>query len=88
MQVAHVKLCSGSAFWLTVYYSQDHEILCDAHTRVFAALHGISWHGICDNMDTAADKADKNKGRVVNARFAAMRTHYLFDHDFCNVAFA
>ena len=37
-------------------------------------------------MKTAVDKVKKGKGRVVNARFAAMCSHYLFDADFCNVA--
>src|SRR5258706_4207267 len=37
-------------------------------------------------MKTAVDKVKKGKGRVVNARFAVMCTHYLFDADFCNVA--
>ena len=42
--------------------------------------------GIYDNMKTAVDKVLKGKGRVVNARFAVMCAHYLFDADFCNVA--
>jgi len=37
-------------------------------------------------MLTAVDKVKKGKGRVVNARFAVMCAHYLFDPDFCNVA--
>jgi hypothetical protein len=37
-------------------------------------------------MKTAVDKVKKGKGRVVNARFAVMCAHYLFDPDFCNVA--
>ena len=37
-------------------------------------------------MKTAVDKVKKGKGRVVNARFAVMCAHYLFDADFCNVA--
>jgi hypothetical protein len=37
-------------------------------------------------MKTAVDKVKRGKGRVVNARFAAMCSHYLFDADFCNVA--
>ena len=37
-------------------------------------------------MKTAVDKVKKGKGRVVNARFAVMCSHYLFDPDFCNVA--
>ena len=37
-------------------------------------------------MKTAVDKVGQGKERVVNARFAAMCAHYLFDPDFCNVA--
>ena len=37
-------------------------------------------------MRTAVDKVNKGKSRVVNTRFAAMASHYLFDPDFCNVA--
>ncbi|VVN34881.1 hypothetical protein PS639_05010 [Pseudomonas fluorescens] len=42
--------------------------------------------GIYDNMKTAVDKINKGKDRTVNARFAVMCAHYLFDPDFCNVA--
>jgi hypothetical protein len=31
-------------------------------------------------------RAAQDRGRVVNARFAAMAAHYLFEPDFCNVA--
>jgi transposase len=85
-QVAHMKLCASRAFWLVAYPSQGHEMLFDAHTRSFAALGGVARRGIYDNMKTAVDKVKKGKGRVVNARFAAMCAHYLFDADFCNVA--
>ena len=85
-QVAHMKLCASRAFWLVAYPSQGHEMLFDAHTRSFAALGGIARRGIYDNMKTAVDKVKKGKGRLVNARFATMCAHYLFDADFCNVA--
>ena len=86
MQVSHMKLCASRAFWLAAYPSQGHEMLFDAHTRSFAGLGGIARRGIYDNMKTAVDKVNKGKGRVVNARFAVMCAHYLFDADFCNVA--
>jgi transposase len=86
MQVAHLKLCASRAFWLVAYPSQGHEMLFDAHTRSFCALGGVARRGIYDNMKTAVDKVKKGKGRIVNARFAAMCSHYLFDPDFCNVA--
>ncbi|WP_170948616.1 hypothetical protein [Pseudomonas sp. Irchel 3A7] len=41
---------------------------------------------IYDNMRTAVEKVNKGNGRTVNARFAVMCAHYLFDPDFCNVA--
>jgi hypothetical protein len=37
-------------------------------------------------MKTAVDKVQSGKERIVNARFAALTAHYLFDADFCNVA--
>jgi len=86
IQVAHLKLCASRAFWLVAYPSQGHEMLFDAHTRSFQSLGGVTRRGIYDNMKTAVDKVKKGKGRIVNARFAAMCSHYLFDPDFCNVA--
>ena len=86
LQVSHMKLCASRAFWLVAYPSQGHEMLFDAHTRSFAALGGVARRGIYDNMKTAVDKVKKGKGRTVNARFAVMCAHYLFDADFCNVA--
>ncbi|MDP2369583.1 IS21 family transposase [Rhodoferax sp.] len=92
MQVSHMKLCASRAFWLVAYPSQGHEMLFDAHTRSFAALGGVARRGIYDNMwtwgfaKTAVDKVKNGKGRTVNARFAVMCAHYLFDADFCNVA--
>jgi len=86
MQVSHMKLCASRAFWLVAYPSQGHEMLFDAHSRSFAALGGVARRGIYDNMKTAVDKVNRGKGRVVNARFAVMCAHYLFDADFCNVA--
>jgi len=86
LQVAHLKLCASRAFWLVAYPSQGHEMLFDAHTRGFTALGGIPRRGIYDNMKTVIDKVGKGKDRLINARFAVMCSHYLFDADFCNVA--
>ena len=86
LMVAHLKLCYSKTFVVQAYPAQSHEMLFDAHARAFAALGGIPRRGIYDNMKTAVDKVKKGKGRVVNARFAAMCAHYLFDPDFCNRA--
>jgi transposase len=86
VMAAHLKLCASRAFVLQAYPTQSHEMLFDAHTRSFIALGGIARRGIYDNMKTAVDKVKKGKARIVNTRFAAMASHYLFDADFCNVA--
>ena len=83
---SHLKLCASRAFVISAYPTQSHEMLFDAHTRAFAALGGIPRRGIYDNMKTAVDKVQKGKSRIVNTRFSAMASHYLFDPDFCNVA--
>ena len=84
--VAHLKLCYSRAFVVQAYPTQSHEMLFDAHARAFAAVGGIARRGIYDNMKTAVDRVKKGKARVVNTRFAAMASHYLFEPDFCNVA--
>ena len=85
MQLSHLKLCAIRAFWPVAYSSQRHEMLFDANTRSFSALGGISRRGIYDNMKIAVDKVNKGKVRI-DARFATMCAHYLFDPDFCNRA--
>ena len=86
LDVAHTKLAASRAFWLVAYPMQSHEMLFDAHARAFAAFGGIPRRGIYDNMRTAVDRVGKGKERTVNARFHAMCSHYLIEHDFCNRA--
>jgi transposase len=83
---SHTKLCASRAFFISAYPGQSHEMLFDAHNRAFAALGGVPKRGIYDNMKTAVDKICKGNGRIVNTRFFAMVSHYLFEADFCNVA--
>ena len=83
---SHLKFCASRAFVVQAYPTQGHEMLFAAHISAFAALGGIPRRGIYDNMKTAVDNVKKGKARIVNSRFAAMASHYLFDPDFCNVA--
>jgi len=69
------------------YPNQGHEMLFDAHPRCLTGLGGVARRGIYDNMKTAVDRTPRrDRARIVNARFAAMTAHDLFDPDFCNVA--
>ena len=86
LQVAHFKLSYSRAFFLRAYPLQTHEMLFDAHVHAFAVLGGVPRRGIYDNMKTAVDRVRVGKARDVNARFAAMVSHYLFEAEFCNPA--
>jgi transposase len=86
LQIAHFKLCHSRAFYLRAYLTQTHEMLFDAHNHAFRVLGGIPERGIYDNMKTAVDKVGRGKQRLVNARFRAMVSHFLFEAEFCNPA--
>ncbi len=86
LQVAHTKLSHSRAFIVRAYLLQTHEMLFDALSHAFRVLGGVPQRGIFDNMKTAVDKIGSGKARQVNARFAAMASHYLIDTDFCNPA--
>jgi len=86
LQVAHFKLSYSRAFFLRAYPQQTHEMLFDAHNHAFRVLGGVPRRGIYDNMRTAIDKVGRGKERQVNARFAAMVSHFLFEAGFCNPA--
>ena len=86
LQVAHTKLSHSRVFIVRAYLLQTHEMLFDALAQAFRVLGGVPQRGIFDNMKTAVDKIGSGKARQVNARFAAMASHYLFETDFCNPA--
>jgi transposase len=86
LQVAHTKLSHSRAFIVRAYPLQTHEMLFDALTQAFRVLGGVPRRGIFDNMRTAVDRIGAGKARQVNARFAAMASHYLFEPEFCNPA--
>jgi transposase len=86
LQVAHTKLSHSRAFIVRAYPLQTHEMLFDALTQAFRVLGGIPRRGIFDNMKTAVDRIGSGKARQINARFAAMASHYLFEAEFCNPA--
>lgn len=54
--------------------------------RRSACWGGVPRRGIFDNMRTAVDRVGTGKVRQVNARFAAMASHYLFEATFCSPA--
>ncbi len=86
LAVAQFKLCYSRAFVLRAYPLQTHEMLFDAHNHALSVLGGVPKRGIYDNMKTAVDKVGRGKARVINSRFRAMTSHFLFEAEFCTPA--
>jgi len=86
VKVAHVRLCHSRRFYIRAYPRETQEMVFDAHARAFQAFGGVTRRGIYDNMRTAVDRVRRGKERDVNARFAAMVSHFLFEAEFCNPA--
>jgi transposase len=61
-------------------------MLFDLLAEAFRVLCGVHQRGIVDNMRTAVDRIGTGKARQVNARFAAMVSHFPFETNFCNPA--
>jgi transposase len=86
LKVAHFKLAHSRAFTLRAYRQETHEMLFDAHNHALRVLDGVPSRDLYDNMKTAVDRIGRGKARMVNARFNAMISHYLFEVTFCNPA--
>ena len=84
LQAAHTKLSHSKAFVIRAYRRQTHEMLFATLAEAFRVLGGIPRHGIFDNRRTAMDRIGVGKALQVNARFAAMASHYLFEPAFCS----
>jgi len=69
-----------------VFVSEAQEAFMEGHVEAFRVLGGVPRRGIFDNMKTAVDRIRTGKARQVNARFAALASHYLFEPEFCNPA--
>jgi hypothetical protein len=58
-------------------------MLFDAHNHALHLLGGIPERGVYDNMTPAVDKVGRLNQRLVNGRFRAMVSLFLFDAAFC-----
>ena len=86
LQVAHFKLCYSRAFILRAYPQQTHEMLFDAHNHAFRVLRRRAAAGHLRQYANCRRQDRPRQERQVNARFAAMVSHFLFEAEFCNPA--
>ena len=62
------------------------ESFLDGHVRAFAHFGGVPKRLAYDNLKSAVIQVGKGRDRRLNKRFRELRSWYLFDTRFCNVA--
>jgi transposase len=82
--------CARSAYskatFVRAYMRDDMVSFLDAHVWLFERLGGVPKKLAYDNLKTAVTHVYAGNKRDLTARFVALRSHYLFESRFCNVA--
>ena len=81
-----MKLCCSKAPFVCAYENMKIECFLDGHVRAFEYFGGIPRRIAYDNLKTAVIKVFKKGKRRLNKRFMELKSWYLFDTRFCNVA--
>lgn len=82
--------CARSAYskatFVRAYLRDDMTSFCDAHVWLFETLGGVPKRLAYDNLSTAVTSVGKRGQRTLTGKFIELRSHYLFETRFCNVA--
>jgi transposase len=81
-----MRLCFSTVCFVYAYLRANLESFLDGHRRAFAFFGGVPRRAAYDNLKSAVIEVGKGRERRLNERFRELRSHYLFDSRFCNVA--
>ena len=79
------RLPYSKATFVRAYLRQDQPSFLDAHVHLIEFLGGVPQTFAYDNLKSAVTKVI-GRERTLNKKFLEMRSHYLFQSRFCNVA--
>lgn len=86
LQFFCVRLAFSRATFVRAYERQDQVSFLDGHVRALAYFGGVPKRLAYDNLKTAVIRVGRGRERDLNAKFVELRSWYLFDTRFCNVA--
>jgi transposase len=81
-----MRLCYSKASFVWPYERANLESFLDGHVRAFEHFGGIPKRLAYDNLKSAVIQVLPGRKRKLNRRFRELRSWYLFDTRFCNVA--
>jgi hypothetical protein len=76
----------SDAFFVKAYPGEGFEAVADGHQSSYRFFDGVPPINLYDNMSTAVKSVLEGKEREVTDEFLSLRSHYLFQSRFCNVA--
>ena len=81
-----MRLAYSRASFVRAYPSQKMECFLDGHVHAFEFFRGVARRNAYDNLKSAVIQVGKGRERKLNSKFIELRSHYLFDSRFCNIA--
>jgi transposase len=76
----------SDAIFVRAYPTEALEALQDGHNAAYAFFNGVPPRALYDNTSLAVKAVHKGRVRETTDGFLALRSHYLFISEFCNVA--
>jgi hypothetical protein len=86
LQFFCMRLCYSKGSFVQAYPRATLESFLDGHVRAFEYFGGIPHRLAYDNLGSAVVEVKRGRERRLNERFRELRSWYLFDTRFCNLA--
>ena len=81
-----ITLSASGASFVMAFPNERQEAFFEGHKEAFEFFGGIPGSITYDNLKTAVKKVLTGHNRIEQDFFVALRTHYLFDSIYCNIA--
>lgn len=78
-----MKFGASGGFYVRAYPFEKQEAFFDGHRKCFEFIGGIPYEIVYDNLKTAVKKVLQGSQREEQDQFIALRTHYLYQANFC-----
>jgi transposase len=86
VQLFCMRLSHSKASFVYPYERATMEAFLDGHVRAFEFFGGVPKRLAYDNLKSAVTHVGRGRERKLNERFMQLRSFYLFDTRFCNIA--
>ena len=86
VQLFCMRLSHSKASFVYPYERATMEAFLDGHVRAFDFFGGVPKRLAYDNLKSAVTHVGRGRERKLNERFMKLRSFYLFDTRFCNIA--